>query len=82
MSVSEETVAPPEKRTPRWRVDPDWPHPEDVEGARAAWGAIPVEVREIVAAWWTEWYMKCGHKRCGRIVLGKPTELSRKKKGE
>ncbi len=24
---------------------------------------------EIVAAWWSKWYMKAGHKRLGRIMV-------------
>jgi len=31
-----------------------------------------------VAAWWVKWYMKAGHKRLGRILVG----LGRKKKGD
>ena len=29
-----------------------------------------------VAAWWAKWYMKAGHKRLGRILVG----LGKKKK--
>jgi hypothetical protein len=24
---------------------------------------------EVIAAWWSKWYMKTGHKRLGRIMV-------------
>ncbi len=24
---------------------------------------------EVIAAWWSKWYMKAGHKRLGRIMV-------------
>lgn len=30
---------------------------------------------ELIAAWWSKWYMKAGHKRLGRIMV----KLAKKK---
>lgn len=29
------------------------------------------EVVEVVAEWWRKWYLKAGHKRLGRVLIGK-----------
>ena len=30
---------------------------------------VDQESLEKVAAWWEKWYLKCGHKRLGRILV-------------
>jgi hypothetical protein len=29
------------------------------------------EAIEVVAEWWKKWYLQAGHKRLGRILIGK-----------
>ncbi len=32
---------------------------------------LPKEAVVVVAKWWKKWYMSAGHKRLGRVLIGK-----------
>ena len=34
-------------------------------------GSLDSEAVKVVTAWWEKWYRRAGHKRLGRVLLGK-----------
>ena len=52
-----------------------------MDEAAAALGRLPEDVVKAVANWWNQWYGFAGHRRLGRLLLTRKSQLSSQKEG-
>ena len=43
---------------------------QDLLGSDGAKENYPTEAIDAIAGWWFKWFLKTGHKRLGRILVG------------